>query len=101
MGLGLPSGRQAIHFQHLRETALSKILTGPPASLTPLSFPSQNHRYTEERDIPSRPATSLGLSSFSDAMCSLLRVFALIPFQEPWQLPEHLYPFVTEAFIVP
>jgi len=31
----------------------------------PLSFPSQNHRYTDERDIPNRFATSRGLSSRS------------------------------------
>jgi hypothetical protein len=54
------------------EIALSKILTGPPTNLTPLSFPSQNQRYTEERDIPRRPATSLGLSSLSGVMLILL-----------------------------
>jgi hypothetical protein len=45
-----------------------KTHTGPLTNLTPLSFPSQNQRYTEERDIPRRPATSLGLSSLSGVM---------------------------------
>lgn len=31
----------------------------------PLSLPSQNHRYTDEREIPNRLATSRGLNNLS------------------------------------
>jgi hypothetical protein len=43
----------------------------------PLSFPSQNHRYTDEREIPNRLATSLGLSNRSFSIELPLTRFAL------------------------
>ena len=54
-------GFPLINLGHLILTALSRILTVPPVILTPLSFPSQNQRYTVDRDTARRLATSLGL----------------------------------------
>jgi hypothetical protein len=52
--------------------------------LIPLSFPSQNHRYTEDREIPNRFATSRGRNNLSFSIRSPFKRFPSC-FQKSWQ----------------
>ncbi len=63
----------------------------------PLSLPSQNHRYTDEREIPNRFATSRGLSnrSFSIKLPPLCVFPSLL--QESWQSLRQKVVLVTKG----